>query len=264
MDRNLETVINYMKAHWPSDVKPEWQVNLKTYTSILNTIIEKWTRDASTNRELVRIAGPSGSGKTTQILPAVEAYFDNKSKRPILVAARRFVEYHPYMEEIKNEYGEENLRKKTDEFSTIMMFLTINSLTKLGYDIILDVTLLDPKIESVLTKMLLDNHYIFWLAMIAVSPEITERFLGSRAWRHSKDTEQEFIRATNYALEFYKNTLPDMRIVLWNVWDTAPIYDGKIANSTSEWQKNIAITDYEAKFTENDLRDAKIRYLSQN
>ncbi|MCQ2049596.1 MAG: zeta toxin family protein [Candidatus Saccharibacteria bacterium] len=262
MEENLQAVISYMKSHWPSDIKDEWQVKLEEYPEILKKVLAKWTVNSSRTNELVRIAGQSGSGKTTQLLPAVEAYFKNNSKNPILVAARRFVEFHPNMEEIKNEYGEENLRKKTDEFSTIMMFLTLNSLTSQGYDIILDVTLLDPKIEAVLIGMLMKNNYNFWLTMVAVSPKITEQFLGARAWRHTKETEQEFIRATNLALNFYKQTAPNMRVVIWNVWDTTPIYDGKIENSLETYEKYVKIDDFEQKFTENDLREAKIRYLS--
>ena len=120
MEENLQAVISYMKSHWPSDIKDEWQVKLEEYPEILKKVLAKWTVNASKTNELVRIAGQSGSGKTTQLLPAVEAYFKNSNKSPILVAARRFVEFHPNMEEIKNEYGEENLRKKTDEFSTMM------------------------------------------------------------------------------------------------------------------------------------------------
>lgn len=262
MEENLQAVISYMKSHWPSDIKDEWQVKLEEYPEILKKVLEKWTVNTSKTNELVRIAGQSGSGKTTQLLPAVEAYFKNSNKSPILVAARRFVEFHPNMEEIKNEYGEENLRKKTDEFSTIMMFLTLNSLTSQGYDIILDVTLLDPKIEAVLIGMLMKNNYNFWLTMVAVSPKITEQFLGARAWRHTKETEQEFIRATNLALNFYKQTAPNMRVVIWDVWDTTPIYDGKIENSLETYEKYVKIDDFEQKFTENDLREAKIRYLS--
>ena len=79
-----------------------------------------------------------------------EAYSKKHNFEPILLAARRFVEYHPHYQEIKDYYGEENLRKLTDEFSTIMLFLTISELTKGGYDIVLDVTLLDSEMEAIL------------------------------------------------------------------------------------------------------------------
>lgn len=262
MNQDLQAVVAYMKLHWPSQVKKEWQVPIEAYPAIVKKVVTLWGKNASKGRELVRLAGLSGSGKTTQLLPAIEAYFKNNQKQPILVAARRFVEFHPYYQEILNEYGEANLRKMTDEFATIMLFLTIFELLNQGYDVILDVTLLDPQMEAVLIQLITKNNYKTWLTMVAVSPQITERFLGERAWRHTKETEQEFIRATNLALNFYIDSLPNMRIVLWDVWDAKPIYDGEIKNSLETWQKYSQVTNFTSTLTENDLREAKIRYLA--
>ena len=122
-NNEIRKIIDYMKAHWPSKVKPEWQVNLNEYPEILKKVLEDITPAATKNRNLIRIAGISGSGKTTQILPAVEAYSRENNFEPILMAARKFVEYHPHFQEIKEYYGEENLRRNTDEFCTIMLFL---------------------------------------------------------------------------------------------------------------------------------------------
>ena len=130
--RELEQIIKYMKSHWPSEVKPEWQVGLAEYPSILARVIDDFTTASTQNHRLIRLAGISGSGKTTQILPAVEAYCEKHNYEPILMAARRFVEYYPYFQEIKDFYGEKNLRKNTDEFSTIMLFLTLTELIKNG------------------------------------------------------------------------------------------------------------------------------------
>lgn len=263
MNQNLQIVIDYMQAHWPSQVKPEWQVKIEEYPAIVKSVILAWSQNATKNHELVRIAGLSGSGKTTQLLPAVESYFRNQNRQPVLIAARRFVEFHPHFQEILNEYGEANLRKMTDEFSTIMLFLTLSALTDMGCDIILDVTLLDPAIEKTLTEMMRKNQYKTWLTMIAVSPAITEKFLGERAWRHTRETELEFIRATSLALDFYASTMPGMRIILWNVWDAQPIYDDAIANAIPTWQKFSSIEEFPTELTEDDLREAKIRYLNQ-
>ena len=171
------------------------------------------------------------------------------------------MEYHPHYKEIKNHYGEENLRQKTDEFSTIMLFLTMNALTKQGYDIVLDVTLLDPSVEQILIKMLKAGDYNSLLLMIATSPEVTEHFLGGRGWRHSKETEQEFIRATNKSLEFYADAVPDLRIILWSVYDKLPIYDGKIKDSLSIFQEYSKKTSLPANDDE-ERRQAKINYLA--
>ena len=259
-DPALLKIITYMKAHWPSQVKPEWQVNLEEYPLIAKQVIADFTKDKTTAHHFVRIAGLSGSGKTTQILPAAEAYFEQQDLRPVLVAARRFVEYHPHYQEIVDFYGEENLRKMTDEFSTIMMFLVLSTLIKARYDIILDVTLIDPEIEQLLLGMLTANHYEILFLMIAVSPTVTEHFLSGRNWRHSKETEEEFIRATKHALEFYATAAPTLRIILWSVYDKPPIYDGDIKDCLS------IFTDYSSRTTlpQNDddaRREAKSEYL---
>lgn len=259
--QRLEQVITYMRSHWPSNVKEEWQVSLEEYPAILNQIIKNFTKDKTKKRNLVRIAGLSGSGKTSQILPAVEKYCENTRLNPVLVAARRFVEYHPHKKEIEAAYGEENLRKKTDEFSTIMMFLVINALTKEGYDIILDVTLLAPEIEGILLDMLKTNNYKSMLLMIATSPTVTEHFLGGRSWRHSKETEEEFIRATSAALDFYAQKAGNLHLILWSVYDLDPIYNGPVKDGLEIFKIYSQRTDL-PKPDDEERKQAKIQFLS--
>ena len=258
---DLIQIIKYMKAHWPSEVKPEWQVGLAEYPAILKQVIDDFTLAATKNHRLIRLAGISGSGKTTQILPAVEAYCEKNHYEPILMAARRFVEYHPHYQEIKDYYGDENLRKMTDEFATIMLFLTLSELIKNGYDIILDVTLLDPEMEAILLRLLKAGNYEMLLLMIAVSPTVTEQYLKGRAWRHTKETEQEFIRATSRALEFYANHAPDIRIILWSVYDKPPIYDGPVKDSLDIFS-NYSTREDLPKKDDDARREAKIKYLT--
>lgn len=261
-NEELAKVISYMKSHWPSEVKEEWQVSLDEYPEILQKVIKDFTKGKTKNKNLIRIAGLSGSGKTSQILPAVEKYSEVNNLAPVLIAARRFVEYHPHYQAIKDFYGEENLRKNTDEFSTIMLFLTINALTREGYDIILDVTLLAPEIEAILLKMLKENSYRSLLLMIATSPEVTEHFLKDRAWRHTKETEREFIRATKEAMNFYVKNFPELHTILWSVYDKDPIYNGKIKDSLEIFTKYSEKTDLPKK-DDKERREAKIQFLSK-
>ena len=261
-DSRLEAVIKYMKAHWPSTVKPEWQVKIEEYPEIVKKVLADFTVAATKNHHLIRIAGLSGSGKTTQILPAVEAYSEKHGFEPILIAARRFVEYHPHYQEIKDFYGDENLRKLTDEFSTIMLFLTISELIKGGYDIVLDVTLLAPEIEAVLLEMLASSTYQFTIMMIAVSPTVTEKFLEGRAWRHSRETEQEFIRATESALKFYAEKSPETHIIIWSVYDLGPVYDGPAKDCLEVFHDYSTRTEL-PKNDDDARRDAKIAYLTR-
>lgn len=259
-NQELERIIKYMKAHWPSPVREEWQVGLMEYPKILQRVVADLTMAATKNRSLIRIAGVSGSGKTTQILPAVEAYCDKHEYEPILMAARRFVEYHPHYSEIKEYYGEESVRKMTDEFATIMLFLTLVELMKGGYDIVLDVTLLDPEMEGILLKLVEQTRYEMLILMIAVSPTVTEKYLAGRAWRHSAETELEFIRATSVALKFYAIKAPKTRIVMWNVYDTEPVYDGGVEDCLKVFEKYSKLEKMPAQ--DDDLRrEAKIKYL---
>lgn len=258
----LKQVVSYMKAHWPSPVKEEWQVGLEEYPQILQKVVADFTAGKTANRQFIRIAGISGSGKTSQILPAVEKYCEKNNLNPILVAARKFVDYHPHKKEIAEYYGEENLRKNTDEFSTIMMFLAMNVLTTQGYDIVLDVTLLDPAVEQILIKMLGENNYAKLLLMIATSVTVTEHFLKGREWRHSRETEEEFARATKYALEFYAEKDPDLHIILWSVYGLEPIYDGPIKNALEIFNEYSKKTDL-PKNDDEERREAKIQFLSE-
>jgi predicted kinase len=259
--RELEQIIKYMKSHWPSEVKPEWQVGLAEYPAILKKVVDDLTLAATKNRHLIRIAGLSGSGKTTQILPGVEAYCEKNNYSPILMAARRFVEYHPHYQEIKEYYGDENVRKMTDEFATIMLFLTLSELIAGGYDIVLDVTLLDPEMEAILLKLVKENEYKFSLLMIAVSPTVTEQYLSGRAWRHSRETELEFIRATSKALEFYAENSPESRIIIWSVYDKPPVYDGPVKDCLKVFADYSSREELPKK-DDDERRDAKIKYLT--
>ncbi len=260
-DPRLVKVISYMRAHWPSEVKPEWQVGLAEYPGILKKVVEDFTISATRNHRFIRIAGLSGSGKTTQILPAVEAYCEKNNFEPILMAARRFVTYHPHYQEIKDYYGDENLRKMTDEFSTIMLFLTLSELIKGGYDVVLDVTLLDPEMEGILLELLKTGNYEALILMIAVSPTVTEQYLSGRAWRHTKEAELEFIRATSKALDFYATNSPDTRIILWSVYDKDPVYDGPIKNVIPTFEEYSNREELPKK-DDDERRDAKIKYLT--
>ncbi|MBQ6510976.1 zeta toxin family protein [Candidatus Saccharibacteria bacterium] len=258
---DLAQIVAYMRAHWPSQVKKEWQVEVAEYEKIAKKVVLEWSKDATFGGEFVRITGQSGSGKTSQLLPAVEEYFKAKKARPVLVAARKFVEYHPHFKEIVAEYGEKDLRKMTDEFATIMMFLVIKGLISLRCDLILDVTLLDPKMEAILMKMLLEQKYSFWMSLIAVSPEITARFLEKREWRHTKETEEEFVRATQVALEFYANNFGEMNVVMWNVWSKDSIFDGKIKDALKIWRKYMVIDEIPEEYDEAEIREAKKKYF---
>ena len=262
MNPILDKVVAYATSHWKSEVAPELQVEIEEYPRILVKVLADLTPGKSLNKKIVRIAGISGSGKTTQLVPAAEAYFKSKKQSPILVAARIFAPYHPHYDEIKNRYGESEIRKHTDEFATIMFFLTLNELVKAGYDIILDVALLDPAMEQILEQILNAGNYEQLMLLIAVSPEVARRQLEGRAWRHSKATEEEFVRTMSKALQFYAENFSNIHVIMWNTYSKNPIYDGPAKDAPQSFNKasletDIPIHDKEA------LLKSKIAYLSE-
>lgn len=259
-DHELARIIDYMRAHWPGQAK--WQISIDEYKVLAGKALAELTTGKTKSREMMRIAGLSGSGKTSQLLPAAEAYFESKGLSPVVVAARVFVKYHPHFDEILATCGEENLRKETDEFATIMLFMSLKALVAAGYDFILDVTLLDPKMEEVLVHMLEVGNYKTAFLMIAVSPEVTSKFLQKREWRHSAETEKEFVRATEIAMEFYAKRCPKTRLVIWNVYGLEPVYDGEFADGLavfSQYSNETEIPTHD----KDKMREAKINYLKR-
>ena len=144
-----------------------------------------------------------------------------------------------------------------------MLFLTITELTREGYDIVLDVTLLDPEMEGILVKMLESGHYEMMLLMVAVSPAVTEKFLSGREWRHAAETEQEFVRATSEALKFYAKMMPRARVVMWSVYDLLPVYDGEMAECLEVFGKYSSRTEIPSP-NDDERRQAKIKYLTSH
>jgi hypothetical protein len=113
-----------------------------------------------------------------------------------------------------------------------------------------------------LLKALKATNYQMLLLMIAISPAVTAHFLAGRAWRHTKETEEEFVRATSHALDFYAKNAPEDRIILWSVYDKSPIYDGPIKDSLDIFAKYSAREDL-PKDDDDARRDAKIAYLTK-
>ena len=259
-DHALEQIIGYTRAHWPSP--SEWQLSAKDYALVSAVAIQDFAAGKSKNRILFRLAGISGSGKTSQLLPAAEGYFAAKGMKPAVVAAREFVKYHPRYEEILASVDKSDVRKVTDEFATVMLFLVLSQLIKDGVDVILDVSFLAPEMEAILVKMLGAANYELTTLAIAASPKITGQFLGKREWRHTEETEMEFVRSTEKAMHFYAENCSASRIVIWNTYETEPVYDGVFAEALAVFDK-YASEEQIPEHDEEAMREAKINYLKR-
>ena len=97
--------------------------------------------------------------------------------------------------------------------------------------------------------------------MIATSSTVTEHFLGGRSWRHSKATEEEFIRATKKAMTFYAENAGNLHTILWSVYDLNPIYNGPIKDALEIFNEYSSKTELPPS-NDDERREAKIRFLS--
>ena len=53
-----------------------------------------------------------------------------------------------------------------------------------------------------------------------------------------------------------------MRVVMWNMYDEKPAYDGKVRNSLSVYRECVAETRH-AKTDLEELKQAKIKYMTE-
>ena len=268
--------MDYSKEHWHSDIVPDkWQIQDSDYQKILPKVLSDFTLGKSKQKIFYRIAGLSGSGKSTQLLPAVTAKFESLKLDPVLTAARIFVPYHPYAAEIEQEFGSENLRENTNEFSTIMLFLTVMALIKQGYAIILDVSFFNPLFEQALMATLAKHGYEAHIELMAVSKEITEGFIQKRASstthtekkrKVNRHTTEVFYKCTLDSLDYYNKNYPDTHINLWSAWDLEPVYSGLMNSSAMKdtYLEYNSIKKLPHLTDEVTLLAAKIAYLTQN
>lgn len=257
--KNLQKVVRYVEEFFASDLPDKWRVDEAQYADLAKKAVAELAQGASRGGRLVRLAGRSGSGKTTQLLPAAEAWFGED--KAVVVAAREFVKFHPNIEEIKREYDASEVRKKTDGFACVMMFLVLQALVKLRYDIILDLAFVNVKIEEILVGMVMTAKYQMWMMMVVAPAEVARRRLASRGWRHDEKGEAEFARATEDALKFYAEEMPEMRIVVWGMADLEPGYDGAIKGVFATWREKE--TEKVAEVDLKELVAAKIKYITK-
>ncbi len=249
----------YAKKHWPSGLPKGLSARMKDIKGAAKKAIEDLSKGATKEGVVVRLAGQSGSGKTTQLLPAARAYFEKEKLKPILIAARELAKYHPYYEEILEKYGEKEIRKRTDDFATVMSYRVIRELTKKRYDLIIDIAFASTKVEHIFT-LLTAKYKEKMVLLMAISDKISERLLRERNWRHDKGMEKEFQSSNEKALRHYGHMCPEMRIIMWGFDSLAPVYDGAMSGALRVWKAETQRTDFK-DMRIKDLVEAKINYI---
>ena len=250
-------VLKYAKKHWDSEL-PE---NLRFSKEDAILAAERFLagKRATKNGSFVRLVGQSGVGKTTQLLPAAEEYYRARMREPILVAAREFVELHPHYREILEKYGEAELRRRTDDFATIVMFYVLVKLTQERADFILDLSFVGTKIEWMFELMAKNYDEKTYLMMVVPEWKNLE-LLEGRGWRHGAELEAEFRRATKNGLEFYRKR--EGRIVMWGFDSLEPIFDGEFAGAEKVFECEMEREGFLER-DEKTLAEQKKHYLKK-
>jgi hypothetical protein len=149
------------------------------------------------------------------------------------------------------------------------LFLTLKSLIGHGYDVILDVSLVDPIVESVLIDMLRSVGYETRMSLMAVGREVSDEFIKKRQSRSGRRVAEasadEFWRVTSKAIECYAQNCPDMKLLVWNFWSKSPVFDGRVGDKELRGvlEKSWKVKERLVEAGEEDLRAAKKTYTKK-
>ena len=238
---DVKPILSYLNRFgWKSDIEDEkvFELAKKQFKNIAN--------HKTRTKNFLRIIGQSGSGKTTQLLPVGNVFFQIKNLNQIHFCVRNFAFLHPYYEKLLKKFGKIEIREATNGFALKMLVVSLIFAIEKGYDILLEMTLLTPKFERILTDFLIKNEYDIKLFGLAVSSRLSNYFIEQR--KISKGVEQGrkvYSTSVNFfnknlckSIRFLSVNYSNLEIVLWDHYELLPIYFGKIGGCLSAFFKS--------------------------
>lgn len=247
---------------------------LKFEGNHFNSVVNKAFNELILNRKinknpyLIKLGGQSGSGKTTQLLPAIKDNLDKIDRNYVHIAVRFFAKFHPYYNELLEKYGEGLIREKTNGFALLCLFAVAEKLIKNKYNVLFEVTLLDPSFEEYFARLSKSMNYNVIYNVLLVPFEISNFWVKNRLYNSNyeknrivpESTQDYFYKVLPIAIEkilnihniFEKNDY----VVLWDIFDEKPVL---VSNN---FEKEILnIFNQNRFFKENELsliKDEKI------
>ena len=213
---------------------------LKFESDYFNTVVDKIYNNLIKNKKsvknpfLLKLGGQSGSGKTTQLLPSISEAIDSKYDY-IHIAVRSFAKYHPQYNELLEKHGESLIREKTNGFALLCLFAVAEKLIKNKFNILFEVTLLDPDFEEYFAKLAKNYGYKIIYNILSIPLEISNGWIIDRL-NNSEHEKNRIVSQAN--IDFFYNILPlaieriiDLKdvfnstdyMVLWNTIESNPI-----------------------------------------
>ncbi len=247
----------------------------KEFENIADEVFLDLTKNIKKNENfpyLIRIAGQSGSGKTTQLMPAIKTSLDKIQQNYILLAVRNFAKYHPNYNELLAKYGNGLIREKTNGFALTLLVKVLEKLIENKYNILFEVTLLEPIFEEYLIKILKKNNYIINFNILAVAIELSDKWINERQNKKGNEVNRIVFKSSS---SYFYDVLPKAlnilvnneffdkkdSIIIWNAFDEVPcletnVFDNNILNIFEKYRKirTIEIND------EKQLLESKIAF----
>ena len=154
----------------------------KFFNDIVEEVFKNLVKDKQPSNKptLIKLGGQSGTGKTTQLMPAIKSCLDEKNISYIHMAVRLFAVYHPDYNKLLKEYGQSLIREKTNGFAVLCLFAILEKLIKNRYNILYEITLLDPIFEEYTIKISKLNNYKIIYNVISSPLEISNKWLNER------------------------------------------------------------------------------------
>ncbi|MDR1907425.1 MAG: zeta toxin family protein [Holosporales bacterium] len=220
---------------------------------------------------IVRLIGQSGSGKTTQLYEAVK---NNIAFGFVHLSVGKCAKFHPKYNEIREEFGREMLREKTNGFALLLLFRLLEKLIEEKYNILLELAFLEPEFESYFSKLAIEKYHLLYNVM-AVPKALSDSFISKRQKEQGRIVTQEsadyFFDVFPRAMSVYKpmwDGADDGKttFLLWNAYKREPIMaaaccDERFIKLLSE-EQNKKIEDIPL-VDEEELRRAKTEYFNK-
>ena len=248
------------KFKWESDICNEEIIKIS------KKVFPKISAGCSKQKICFRIIGQSGSGKTTQLLPACKKWFEKENLNPLHLCVRRFAEFYPNYNKLKTlEKGQ--IRERTNGFALRLLIVCLFHAIKSGIDIIFEMTLLTPEFEKIANSWLCECGYKTTFFANSVSKKISDKLIQEREVKKGKEKGRKveissstfFYKNLKKSLIFLRERSPSERIVIFNLFQCNPVYDGPLCRCIKPFSISQQIND--VVMDEKDLKKAKTRYM---
>ena len=267
MTSDLKRVFEYVASSpWPDTTPDDAVVKCATRA------VEDMLRDGNYTQQerLYRLAGQSGSGKTTQLLPTVLRIEELRDNRPVVIAVRNFVTYHPEYKKIAAECKAGEIRERTNGFALKCLAVAVKQILAQGYLTVLDVTILSPEFEEFINAQIQANGYSAQFHILAVNKRQSDVFIKKRTNDLkavesgkvvNKQTRDYFYDVLPKGLEYLGRVDRKSTAIVWTAYDKVPIYRGDLRGAKLAVTRGRRVYTQIPVYMEEDLRQAKLEFM---